>query len=73
MCVCVCVCVCACACVCMCMLVVYMRTHIILHMSQRVFIHTCKCINIEVNNMCLNDAYTVDHCGPFDLYNASGS
>ena len=40
-----------CVCVCKCMLVVYMRTHIFLHMPQRVFIHTCKCINIEVNNM----------------------
>ena len=46
-----CVCVCVCACVCLCMLVVYMRTHIFLHMPQRVFIHTCKYINIEVNNM----------------------
>ena len=34
--------------VCMCMLVVYMRTIIVLHMPQR-FVHTCKCINIEVN------------------------
>ena len=48
---CVCVCVCVCASVCMCMLVVYMRTHIFLHMPQRVFTHTCKCINNEVNNM----------------------
>ena len=37
----VCVCVCMCVSVCMCMLVVYMRTHIFLHMPQRVFIHTC--------------------------------
>ena len=34
----------------MCMLVVYMRTHIFLHMPKRVFIHMCKFITIEVNN-----------------------
>ena len=45
-------CVCVyCVYVCICMLVIYMCTHIFLHMPQRVFIHTCKCINIEVNNM----------------------
>ena len=45
------VCVYICVSVCMCMLVVYMRTHIFLHMPQRVFIYSCKCINIEVDNM----------------------
>ena len=48
--VCVCVFVCVHACEC---LYVYacdmlVRTHIFLHMPQRVFIHTCKCINIDL-------------------------
>ena len=59
-CVCVCVCVCVCLCVCVCEYMCvclyvcgkYAYTNI-LHMPQRVFIHTCKCmhINIEVNNV----------------------
>ena len=47
-----CVCVCVCVFVCLYVCGIYVYTNI-LHMSQRVFIHTCKCIhiNIEVNNM----------------------
>ena len=29
----------------------YIRVCVCIYMPQRVFIHTCKCINNEVNNM----------------------
>ena len=48
---CVCVCMCACVCMCVCVCLWYICVHIFLHTPQRVFIHTGKCINIEVNNM----------------------